>query len=196
MNAQRAEIKSFLPESLCLTCGLCCNGVIFQDVELQPGDDAAFLQSLGLPLKNIDRHRGAKMLRTIPKSKIQNPKFPQPCAALEGCRCGIHPDRPTYCLQFECLLLKDLQAGKMDLNAAHRIVGSARRCADKVLNLLRKLGDADEHLNLRRRFLRTQRRLEAGTLNAKTAAILAELTIAMHRLNLLLRESFYPDVED
>ena len=185
-----------MAESLCLTCGICCNGALFQDVGLQPGDDAALLQSLGLPLKNIGRRQDAETLSTHPKSKIQNRKFPQPCAALEGCRCRIYPDRPTYCRQFECLLLKDLLAGQVDLNAAHRVVRATRRRADKVLKLLRQLGDLDEHLNLKGRFQQTHRRLEAGPINAKTVAILAELTFAMHRLNLLLRDSFYPDVDD
>jgi hypothetical protein len=31
---------------LCLTCGLCCNGVIFANVGLRPGDDAARPQPL------------------------------------------------------------------------------------------------------------------------------------------------------
>ena len=36
---------------LCPACGLCCNGVLFADVELQPGDNAGRLIDLGMALK-------------------------------------------------------------------------------------------------------------------------------------------------
>ena len=36
---------------LCLACGLCCNGVLFRDVELQDGDDLEALQKLGLTIR-------------------------------------------------------------------------------------------------------------------------------------------------
>ena len=62
-------------QSLCLACGLCCNGVLFKDVELREGDDAAKLKSLGLPLEQLKRKR----------------RFPQPCAALcADNRCRIY----------------------------------------------------------------------------------------------------------
>ncbi|MEI2724527.1 MAG: hypothetical protein V9H26_13620 [Verrucomicrobiota bacterium] len=35
---------------LCPACGLCCNGVLFGDVELQRGDDAKQLAELGVDL--------------------------------------------------------------------------------------------------------------------------------------------------
>ena len=38
-------------DQLCPNCGLCCNGVLFADVELQPGDDAGRLAALGMALK-------------------------------------------------------------------------------------------------------------------------------------------------
>ena len=53
-------------EQLCRACGLCCDGTLFKDVELQPGDDAGRLQAAGLKLET---------LRT-------KPRFAQPCAAL------------------------------------------------------------------------------------------------------------------
>ncbi len=36
---------------LCPNCGLCCNGVLFADVELRKGDDAKRLMKLGLSLE-------------------------------------------------------------------------------------------------------------------------------------------------
>ena len=167
-------------ESLCLECGLCCNGVIFARGELQPEDDATRLRMLGLRLISNS------------KFKIQNSKFAQPCAAFDGCRCRIYADRPKYCREFECLLLRDVKAGALETAAALRIIQTARRRADKVKKLLRELGDAQEHLALSVRFRRMQRRMETSKLDEESADCYGELTLAVHDLNMLLSGAFYP----
>jgi Fe-S-cluster containining protein len=166
---------------LCLECGLCCNGVIFADGQLQPEDDAQRLRTLGL-----------RLAKTNPKSKIQNPKFHQPCAAFDGCRCNIYADRPKYCRAFECLLLRDVKAGDLEADAARRIIRDARRRVDKVKKLLRELGDADEHIALSIRFRKMKRRLETSELDDERADRFGELTLAVHDLNVLLSGRFYP----
>jgi uncharacterized protein len=166
--------------ALCLECGLCCNGVIFADVQLQAGDDPAQLQTLGLSLYP---HR---------KSQIANRKFRQPCSAFDGCRCRIYVDRPEYCRKFECLVLKNMNAGRLTPAAARRLIRTARRRAKTVDRLLRELGDADESMPLSRRFQRMRRRLEAGVVEGRTADVFGRLTLAVHELNMLLGEAFYP----
>jgi Fe-S-cluster containining protein len=165
---------------LCLECGLCCNGVIFADGQLQRDDDVARLQSLGLRI-------GTKQ-----KSKAVRPKFLQPCGALDGCHCRIYPDRPKYCREFECLLLKHLKAGRMKTEAARRVILGARGQADNVRQLLRELGDEEEQTALSLRFQRMKRRLEANLPDEETADTFGRLTLAVHELNLLLSDAFYP----
>ena len=41
---------------LCAACGLCCNGVVFHTVRLQPGDSAKSVAALGLKLKRKQGH--------------------------------------------------------------------------------------------------------------------------------------------
>jgi hypothetical protein len=164
--------------SLCLECGLCCNGVIFANVQLQPGDNAARLKSLGLAISN-------------PTSKTGAQKFNQPCTAFDGCRCEIYSDRPKYCRQFECLLLKSVKAGDTSLPEASKVIRSALRRVKKVKSLLRELGDTGEHVALSNRFRQMQRTFENGSLDGETAAKFGELTLAVHDLNILLSESFY-----
>jgi hypothetical protein len=166
--------------SLCLECGLCCNGVLFADVQLQPKDDPRILQSLGL--KFVSNR----------KSQIVNHKFAQPCAAFAGCQCTIYSDRPQYCRQFECLLLKSVKAGQTDPADASRIIRSALRRVKKVKRLLQQLGDTDETVALSKRFRRIQRKLESAPLDKDTAHSFGELTLAVHDLNMLLSETFYP----
>lgn len=159
--------------SLCRECGLCCNGVIFANVQLQSGDDEARLRALGLRFAS-------------------NRKFLQPCTAFAGCQCNIYPERPTYCREFECLLLKSVKAGQTESADALKIIRSALRRVKKVKQLLHQLGDADETLALSKRFRRMQRKLENSPLDKPTAQIFGELTLAVHDLNVLLSEKFYP----
>ena len=160
---------------LCPQCALCCNGVLFKDVELQPGDSAAKLKKLGLPV-----------------SDKRIAKFPQPCAALEGCACRIYGEHPARCRDFECLLLKSVAAGERSPEAALRVIRDAKTRAQKVTRLLRDLDDRDEQKALSLRFKRTQRRLEVSGYDNERAETFGELTLAVHHLNLILREQFYP----
>lgn len=166
--------------SLCLECGLCCNGVIFADVQLQAEDDADELRALGLAFLPNQ------------KSKIGIQKFRQPCNAFEGCRCRIYAQRPRYCREFECLLLRSVKAGDTDFAKAQRVIRSALQRVKKVKRLLRELGDTDETVALAKRFRRVKRQLESGSLDNAAAEIFGELTLAFHDLNVLLSEAFYP----
>lgn len=164
---------------LCPHCAMCCNGVLFKDVEVQPADDAAVLVSLGLPLTK--------------RGKL---KFPQPCAALHGCTCRIYPDRPARCREFECALLKAVMAGKTTIPAALRVIRETRKRADRVKELLQELGDSDDSRPLSLRFRRMQKRCETARPDRAMQARFGELTLAMHDLNLLLREKFHPSPGD
>ena len=175
----RTKSNETVSEQLCPRCGLCCNGVIFANLALQPGDSSARLRSLGLPVRNSH-------------SALRPPHLTQPCAAFDGCRCRVYADRPKYCRQFECVLLKRVKAGQTEPAAAGRIIRTARARADKVLRLLRALGDADEQLPLSARFRRTSRRLKEHELDKETADAYGQLTLAFHDLNLLLGDAFYP----
>lgn len=169
--------ENSIPAKLCLSCGLCCNGVLFRDVELQPDDDAKKLAALGLPIERL-------------KTKT---RFPQPCAALgEDCRCGIYTQRPQRCRQFDCALLQSAVAAKISVPTALSIIQQAHRRAEKVRRFLRVLGDEDEQLALSLRFKRTRRRIESGEIDAGTAEAFGDLTLAVHSLNVLLSQRFYP----
>jgi len=165
--------------SLCLECGLCCNGVIFGDVQLRPQDNAARLRALGLAFGQ--------------KSRAGVEKFKQPCTAFGGCKCNIYSERPTYCRQFECLLLQSVKAGEVKISEARKVIRSALQRAGRVKTLLRKLGDSDESLALRKRFQRMRRTMERQPLSKEAAHAFSELTLAVHELNMILSERFYSE---
>jgi hypothetical protein len=168
---------------LCLACGLCCDGTLFDGVKLEPGDNARKLDALGLPI-------------TVWSGKKTFARFPQPCAALcEDRTCRLYANRPRQCRVFECGVFKDAKAGGIAFPAALRLVKQARRRADKIRRLLRELGDTEEHLGLGERFHRTSERLEAGGAGAAANVKFADLSLAMHRFKLLAYDKFYTKTE-
>lgn len=125
-----------LPLKLCPSCGLCCTGVLFGDVELQRGEDAAALTAEGLTLFAKGRQRA----------------FVQPCACLADGLCRIYATRPRRCRTFACRQLQLVQAGRITVATALANIRQTRREVDEVLRLVRALGDTNEQLPLNRRY--------------------------------------------
>ena len=127
---------------LCPRCGLCCNGVLFADVKLRPGDDARQLAELGLALEK----------------KGRQPAFAQPCACYDGKFCRIYSQRPARCRTFECGLLKRVQAGELNAAAALEKIARTKRQVEKVSDLLRRTESDEERLALSQRYERAMSR--------------------------------------
>jgi len=168
-----------ISSNLCAHCGFCCNGVIFADVRLQPGDD-------------WDRLKDLLVLRAGKGASAGPPKACQPCSALDGVLCRIYNERPQHCRHFECLLFQNVAADELDLVEALSTVKSLQRLVARIRKLLAKLGDADEHLPLARRLRRVSQRLERVELDPQIVATYGELTLAAHRLNTILQAKFFP----
>jgi len=204
-----------LASTLCLACGLCCDGTLFRDVELQPGDAWEKFRAEGLPLRasrrsvvsteNVSRFRVAAK----PASEVNSPcpdvrdstpqriRLPQPCAALcSDLRCRVYTDRPSRCRAFECALFQAVARGGVRTEAALRVIRKTRQRAGAVRVLLRALDNSDEQAPLSARFQRVKRRVEAGPVEAASAHFYAKLTLAFHELNMVLRHEFYPDPAD
>jgi Fe-S-cluster containining protein len=175
----------FQPASLCLDCALCCNGVLFADVRLQAGDRAAADALLAL-LSRVERNRPSS---TSTRTRVE---APQPCAALKGCRCVIYEDRPSYCREFKCALLMEVESGNVAFQQAAKTISATRLAAEKVKRLLRMLGNTEEHLPISHRFRRTTKHLEEVGLDSEASQIYGRLTLAFHDLNFQLSSAFYP----
>jgi uncharacterized protein len=99
-------------QGLCESCGLCCDGTLFSWVRLEPSE-LAWAQALRLPM--ID--------------KSGTPAFLQPCACFDGARCLAYAERPTRCRNYECKLLKSVDAGETTLEDAFAKVRKAKDLA-------------------------------------------------------------------
>jgi Fe-S-cluster containining protein len=107
-------------ENLCTSCGLCCDGSLFAEVELRNQRESFNLESFGLEIEEGD---DGELLM-------------QPCGALKGTRCTIYRHRPNCCRTFECRLLRDVNEGKRNLSEAHEIIRETRQMVAHIARSL------------------------------------------------------------
>ena len=162
-------------DELCSSCALCCNGVLFGDVEVQASDNPKALQQAGL---NLQR-KGKKHC------------FTQPCSCLDDRNlCRIYSIRPARCRSFECLLLKRVLEGELDLAQAKKATRDARKQTQKVIGLLRELGQREEQLPLSRRYARLMAEPIDLTGDESIVELRGELMLAVARLSKILGQYF------
>ncbi|MEI6278278.1 MAG: YkgJ family cysteine cluster protein [Verrucomicrobiae bacterium] len=154
---------------LCAACGMCCSGVMFHSVRLQPGDSARELAALGLKVK-----RGTHI--------------PQPCPAHRGSCCGIYGRRPARCRLFVCRQIRAVAAGSVSEAAALEKIREAMRRVERVRDLFRLAGDAREH----KAFATRHEAIFTGPLDPSppAARLRADLASAMAGLERILTENF------
>lgn len=95
---------------LCLACGLCCSGALFDMVRVTHAE-VPRLTKLGLPVIFKDEH-GSAMLH--------------PCPALDDTACTIYEHRPARCFWYRCYLLEALYADEVSIDEALGVVALAK----------------------------------------------------------------------
>ena len=101
-------------KELCLECGLCCRGNLFNAVPLY-GDET----------KMFDKKRIQEHYWIIPSIEINTTKHTTSYKTLYPCehikednKCSIYHKRPKTCSDFKCQVLKDYEAGEIDYSSA------------------------------------------------------------------------------
>ena len=167
-----------VPESaaarLCAACGLCCNGVLFAIVQLQPADSPKQLASLGLKLTH----------------KKKRHFFQQPCPMFRESQCAIYQNRPERCRLFECRQLKQVATGQIAETTALATIDDARRRVDRVRELFERLGETNHKRPLTRRYESIMQAPLDPSESPKTTLLRDQVTIAMRELRELLQRDF------
>lgn len=119
-------------QSLCVRCGLCCDGTIFQRARLAPEDDRTLLAAIGI----------------LPVSTAQGEGFRLPCHHHRQRICTIYASwRPQVCHSFRCSVLRRLDSGELSLDEACEVVTHTVNVADRVWAQMRqRAGVLDEPL--------------------------------------------------
>lgn len=95
-------------ESLCLGCGMCCDGTFFECLALDQEERDIFY---GLPLIAIEKDVGVNL----------------PCVMHNGGRCCVYRNRPRRCVSFKCKVYVDVEAGTLQAPAAAERVSEFKR---------------------------------------------------------------------
>ena len=156
---------------LCAECGLCCNGVMFHTVRLQPEDSAKELAAMGLKLK---RKKGANYLI-------------QPCPAFRGSHCSIYAARPERCRLFECRQLKRVAAGKITEAMALAKIREVQRLVEEVNGLLEATGGTNAKRPLSKR---CEKAMAEPAMDDAAAQLQSRIASAMRELDALLDRDF------
>lgn len=138
--------------SLCLSCGLCCDGTMFEAAALAPGE--------------AERYAG----RVNVSADRQHLRLP--CPALDGCKCKTYLDRPAVCSEFKCLVLASLERG---------LIGEAeaQESIEEVLGRRRKVTDLMGLSDDRNALVLARKKADAGTASEELLAALGHLKRAL-----------------
>jgi uncharacterized protein len=109
-------------ETLCLKCGLCCDGTLFTHV--------------ALTVEEATRLKGRVELQSNEQAGVLR----QPCSALERCKCTVYADRPQGCARFVCMLGAALTSGEVSLEEAEQTVAKAQALRDAINKLVPGIG--------------------------------------------------------
>ncbi len=164
---------------LCSACGLCCNGVLFYSVRLQEKDSPKELIGLGLKLQR----------------KKKQYSLLQPCPAFCGTYCSIYEHRPTRCRAFECVQLRQLAAGETTEVTALQRISEAKESADRVMELMWKMGERNEKRNIIRRYESICARVPDESEEPQATELKNQLTVAMEKMEEILRKHFRVSME-
>src|SRR5262249_6463173 len=138
----RGDSMDSSSQSLCLRCGLCCDGTLFSYVPLKPGDEISPLKRAGINFRSDSDLKRIK----------------QPCAGHKNCVCIVYDSRPQTCREYRCELLKKFEQNdilyedavriinnavslKNELNAAALAVSTNTESVQEVLLLVKKWSD-------------------------------------------------------
>jgi Fe-S-cluster containining protein len=98
------------PTSICIGCGLCCDGTLHGKTTVRPGDQAA-VTAIGLEVAGDEGKRF----------------FRQPCLRFSCGTCTVYDRRPGVCRTYNCSLLERVKAEEIAPAAALETIAKAKR---------------------------------------------------------------------
>ncbi|MCF0054620.1 YkgJ family cysteine cluster protein [Dyadobacter sp. CY356] len=116
---------------LCVGCGMCCDGTLFNKAVVWSEDERKMADDLGLFTFEI-------------KEKLF---FKLPCSQFSSC-CNIYEQRPSTCSVFFCHPIKRYQLGEQTFMEVEQQILLLREHRDKLLKVASNFPELS-HLNFR-----------------------------------------------
>lgn len=112
-----------LASRLCLSCGLCCDGTLYEHAKVHEGE-AAQTELAGFKVQKGDRKRST---------------FLFPCHNLDGKCCTAYERwRPKVCSSFFCEVQKRTAAGECTETEAMGLIANALSCRAQIMESVPK----------------------------------------------------------
>ena len=117
-------------QSLCVRCGLCCDGTLFERARVFAEDDLARLEAEGFILVDV----------------AAGTRFALPCHYHHNRICTVYQQwRPQICHTFRCALLRRLAAGELSLDEARAQIERTVALAERVRGQVPAEAEARRH---------------------------------------------------
>jgi len=133
-KAVKKKHSPIAEQAICVTCGFCCDGSLFDNATLQPGEKG------GLP-------------EYMEQTYFKNDKgeyFRLPCGYFDS-KCTIYNQKKAHvCSAFRCQLLKDFSKKKTTQGNAKKLVKNAMAQRKKIMAFSEKVLNTPENLPFRK----------------------------------------------
>ena len=127
-----------MTESICIGCGLCCDGTVVSHLAVADESD------LGTPLRGL----GVTLI-----VEADPPVFALPCPAVSEGVCTVHGQhRPAACAQFECAVSRQVLEGTLSTGDARRLIAEVKALRVDVAAGVRPADHLEELLDRRFRW--------------------------------------------
>jgi hypothetical protein len=128
-----SQTASAEEQSICVTCGFCCDGTLFLYANLDPGEAGQLPELIEL---NRFEMNGKEYFR-------------QPCRYFSG-KCSIYSEkRANICSAYICQLIRDFRTGKISEGDALDLIREAAVMRDDLIAAYRKLTGAEGPMTFR-----------------------------------------------
>jgi hypothetical protein len=143
-------------QQICIKCGLCCDGTLFEHAALQAGEHGS------LPEKIEDNYRKLK----------DEEVFLLPCHYFDG-KCTIYDQKKAVvCSAFRCQLLKDFSKGQISKDNADKMVLNALKFRGEIFDLYKHIFEVDTKLSFRELLTEMEGKSSLPTEKTKELALL------------------------
>jgi len=160
---------------LCLSCGICCQGVMYDHAGLQ-ADEVDLYYELGfLPFMTTRGKEGFRL----------------PCIFYIDNKCSIYSiRRPKICASYKCKLLRNLMDREIDSKEREQIVTETKRLIESIQD---RLTTKNASMNFQQKIETSLNLSQIELLSAdnSTKAILMDLAT----LEILLKKHFFLEAE-
>lgn len=147
------EVEPAGGSKLCLTCGLCCQGLLHDWVKVE-SDESGRMERLGLSVT----------------ARSQGAGFSLPCPCYREGRCAEYRDRPRSCSGYQCRLLRRHLSGEVTWEEGVRRVEQVKRLMASIRG---RLGAPEGGATLWQQFRSMDASAADAELRLDVAALLA-----------------------